>query len=298
MLIYLIQKSIYMNNILVTGSNGQLGNELKKISVNYKNYNFFFKDLPDLDICNYDLLNNFIFVNDIDFVINCAAYTNVDKAESEVDLAYSVNFKAVSNLINILTKFDSKLIHVSTDYVFDGSSKTPLNELALTSPLNVYGSSKLRGEKACLFNDSNSIVIRTSWLYSSFGNNFVKTMRNLMKKNNSLNVVDDQIGSPTYAADLADTILKIINHKNWIPGLYHYSNEGEITWFDFANLIKEGFGFKTQINGISSKEYPTIAKRPKYSLLDKTKIKEIYNIKVSDYKESLKKCIKILQNEA
>ena len=284
--------------ILVTGANGQLGSELRFLSSSQIQHEWIFTDLQELDLSDLQNLESNISKIAPCLIINCAAYTSVDRAESENKLADILNFKAV----DIISKWSSnnckKFIHISTDYVFDGNSETPLREDALTSPVNIYGSSKLRGENVCLKNDLNSIIIRTSWVYSSFGNNFVKVMRNLMRKKGSLSIVNDQIGSPTYAADLADVISIIINHNNWFPGLYHYSNEGEISWFDFANDIKYFNNFKTQIKGISSEEYTTDAKRPKYSLLDKTKIKETYNIKIPYYKDSLKKCLKILQNEA
>jgi len=283
--------------ILVTGGNGQLGSELRFLSSIQNQYEWIFTDLKELDLSNLENLKSNISKILPSLIINCAAYTAVDKAESENELANILNFKAVDLISKWSSNNGKKLIHISTDYVFDGSFETPLKENAVTSPINFYGLTKLEGEKICLKNDLNSIIIRTSWVYSSFGNNFVKIMRNLMKERDSLSVVNDQVGSPTYAADLAEAILTIVNHKKWIPGLYHYSNEGEISWFDFANDIKYLSNFKTQINGISTKEYPTAAKRPKYSLLDKTKIKETYNIKVPYYKDSLKKCIKILQNE-
>ena len=284
--------------ILVTGANGQLGSELRSLSETQNQFEWIFTDVNELDLS--DILNieyNISYFSP-DIILNCAAYTNVDKAESESELASLINFKAVDIISKWSSANNAKLIHISTDYVFNGNSETPIKENALTSPINVYGATKLEGEKACLNNDPDSVIIRTSWVYSSFGNNFVKTMCNLMNKKDSLGVINDQIGSPTYAADLAETILKIIDYKNWISGLYNYSNEGEISWFDFANDIKYFGNFKTNIHGIPSEEYPTIAKRPKYSLLDKTKIKETFNIKVPYYKDSLAKCIKILQNEA
>jgi dTDP-4-dehydrorhamnose reductase len=284
--------------ILVTGANGQVGSELRFLSLIQNQHEWVFTDLQELDLS--DLKNLEINISKIapSLIINCAAYTSVDKAESENELANILNFKAVDLISKWSSNNRKKLIHISTDYVFDGNSETPMREDAVTSPINIYGSSKLKGENVCLKNDLNSIIIRTSWVYSSFGNNFVKIMRNLMKKRDSLSVVNDQVGSPTYAADLAETILTIVNHKKWNAGVYHYSNEGKISWFDFANDIKYFSNSKTQINGISTEEYPTVAKRPKYSMLDKTKIKETYNIKVPDYKDSLEKCIKILQNEA
>ena len=284
--------------ILVTGANGQLGSELRFLSSIQNHHEWFFTGSQELDLSDLKNLESNISKISPSLIINCAAYTSVDKAESENELVNTVNFKAVDLISKWSSNNSKKLIHISTDYVFDGNSDNPLKEDALTSPINFYGLSKLEGERICLENDLNSIIIRTSWVYSSFGNNFVKIMRNLMKKRDSLSVVNDQLGSPTYAADLAEAILTILNHKKWIPGLYHYSNEGKISWFDFANDIKYFSNFKTQINGISTEEYPTTAKRPKYSLLDKTKIKETYNIKVPHYKDSLEKCLKILQNEA
>ena len=284
--------------ILVTGANGQLGSELRFFSSFQTQHQWVFTDLKELDLSDLQSLESNISKIAPCLIINCAAYTSVDKAESENELANILNFKAVDLISKWSSNNNKKLIHISTDYVFDGNSDNPLKEDALTSPINFYGLTKLEGERICLKNDLNSIIIRTSWVYSSFGNNFVKIMKNLMLKRDSLSVVNDQVGSPTYAADLAETILTIVNHKKWTAGVYHYSNEGEISWFDFANDIKYFSNSKTQINGISTEEYPTTAKRPKYSLLDKTKIKETYNIKVPNYKYSLKKCIKILQNEA
>ena len=283
--------------ILVTGANGQLGSELRFLSLNNNQHEWIFTDIHELDLSDLKNLDSNISKISPSLIINCAAYTSVDKAESENKLANILNFKAVDLMSKWSSNNSKKFIHISTDYVFDGNSKIPLKEDELTAPINVYGSSKLKGEEICLKNDINSIILRTSWVYSSYGNNFVKIMRNLMLKKNIISVVNDQIGSPTYAADLAKAILEIVNNNQWIPGLYHYSNEGEISWYDFANDIKHFFNYETQIDGISTKDYPTVAKRPKYSLLDKTKIKETYNIKVPFYKDSLKKCIKILQNE-
>jgi len=283
--------------ILVTGVNGQLGSELKYLSCHQNQYKWVFTDFNELDLSDLKNLESNISKISPSLIINCAAYTSVDKAESEIELSNILNFKAV----DLISKWSSinhkKLIHFSTDYVFDGNSEKPLKENALTSPINVYGLTKLEGEKVCFKNDPDSIIIRTSWVYSSFGNNFVKTMLSIMKKRDSINVISDQIGSPTYARDLAEIILKIVNYKNWIPGLYNYSNEGATSWFEFANLIKEYYGFNTQINRILTENYPNAAKRPKYSLLDKSKIKETFNIEIPHYKESLIKCLKILKNE-
>lgn len=283
--------------ILVTGSNGQLGSEIRSLSLLYQNYNWIFNDVNEFDFLNTS--NIVPHLNNInpDLIINCAAYTDVEKAESQFEIAKLINYKAVDDISKWSSKKKSKLIHISTDYVFDGNSSVPLNEDAVTSPLNVYGETKLLGEKICMKNDPNSIVIRTSWIYSIFGKNFVKTMVSHMKKNNFLNVINDQIGSPTYAKDLAETIIHIINYKDWIPGLYHYSNEGKVSWFEFANSIKKFLNFNVEINGIPSREYNTLAKRPKYSLLDKSKIKTTFNITIPQYEKSLIKCIKILKNE-
>jgi len=283
--------------ILVTGANGQLGSELRFLSSFQNQHDWVFTDFQELDLSDLKNLERNISKIAPCLIINCAAYTAVDKAENENELANILNFKAVDLISKWSSNNNKKFIHVSTDYVFDGNSKIPLKEDAVTSPINFYGHTKLKGEIICLQNDINSIIIRTSWVYSSFGNNFVKIMRNLMKKKDAISIVNDQLGSPTYAADLAEAISTIVNHNKWIPGLYHFSNEGEISWFDFANDIKYLSNLKTQIKGISTKKYPTAAKRPKYSLLDKTKIKETYKIKVPYYKDSLEKCIKILENE-
>ena len=283
--------------ILVTGGNGQLGSELRSLSLIFNQFKWIFTDVNELDLSNLRNLENNILKISPNIIINCAAYTNVDKAESEPELASQINFKAVDKISKWSSANNCKLIHVSTDYVFDGSSDNPLNEDAKTNPQNVYGITKLNGEMACLKNNPNSIIIRTSWVYSSFGKNFVKTMSALMSEKNSLNIINDQIGSPTYAKDLAGTIINIINYKDWIPGLYHYSNEGEVSWYEFAKSIKKYYGFSTNIIGISTEEYPTPAKRPSYSLLDTAKIKKTFKIRIPKYEHSLEKCIKILKNE-
>ena len=283
--------------ILVTGANGQLGSELKVLSLIFEKFNWIFTDVNELDLIDLKNLNNNLSKINPDIIINCAAYTNVDKAESEKELVNILNFKAVDLLSKWTSNNKSKIIHISTDYVFDGSSSTPRKEDAFTNPLNIYGKSKLNGEKVCQKNDINCIIIRTSWVYSSFGKNFVKTISSLMSQKNSLKIIDDQVGSPTYARDLAEVIINIINYKDWIPGLYHYSNDGEVSWFDFAKSIKKYYGFNTVLNPILTQEYPTSAKRPHYSLLDKSKIKSTFNINVPSYENSLEKCIKILKNE-
>ncbi len=283
--------------ILVTGSQGQLGSELRYMSETYEDFKWIFTDIEDFDLRELKQIELNLKRINPDIIINCAAYTNVDKAESELELAKLINCSAVDLLSKWTYKNNSKLIHISTDYVFDGNSSTPLDEDAKTSPINIYGKTKLQGEKICLINDDNCVIIRTSWVYSSFGKNFVKTMCKLMNEKKSLHIINDQIGSPTYAKDLAEAIITIINYKYWIPGLYHYSNEGEVSWFDFAKSIKKHFRYNTVLKPISTIEYPTPAKRPSYSLLDKSKIKTTFNIDIPNYKSSLEKCIKILKDE-
>ncbi|MBP4141524.1 dTDP-4-dehydrorhamnose reductase [Flavobacterium sp. P4023] len=284
-----------MKKILVTGGNGQLGSELRQIAINKTQYDWVFTDYQELNLC--DLTNLEFKLTEINpqIIINCAAHTAVDKAETEVELSDVLNHQSVAVLAMWSHANNCKLIHVSTDYVFDGNSAVALTETAETNPINVYGFTKLAGEKACLEQNSNAIIIRTSWVYSSFGNNFVKTMSRLMQERESLNVVNDQIGSPTYAADLAEAIMTIIQHKNWQPGIYNFSNEGEISWYDFAVAIQEIGGFECDVNGILASNYPTPAKRPAYSLLDKSKIKTVFGVSVPEYKESLKKCMNLLR---
>ena len=257
--------------VLVIGSEGQLGSEIKNISKTQKNISWIFSSIETLNLLNLNSINTYLSKTNPTVIINCAAYTNVDKAEMEFNIADLINHKAPNVISKWTSKNKRKLVHISTDYVFEGLSKIPLNENSFTNPVNEYGRSKLKGEQVCLKNDPTSVIIRTSWLYSSFGKNFVKTMIDLMKKNNSIRVVNDQIGSPTYANDLAKVILKIIiNYKSEF-GLFHYSNEGEISWFEFARSIREIYKLDCEIIGVSSNEFNTISKRPKYSLLDITK---------------------------
>ncbi|MBP6688226.1 MAG: dTDP-4-dehydrorhamnose reductase [Lacibacter sp.] len=282
--------------ILVTGSNGQLGKELKQISDNYSQFSFVFASREDLKLHHFGLVENFFIATKPQYCINCAAYTAVDKAENEQEIAMLVNGEAVGNLVAVCKKYQTKFIHISTDYVFDGESETPYNEDDATGPINTYGKSKLLGEQLCMKEDADAIIIRTSWVYSSFGHNFVKTMMRLMNERNELNVVADQIGSPTYAADLAKAILDIISTGKWESGIYHYSNEGKISWFEFAQAIKEITGSKVVVHPIETAQYPTPARRPHYSLLNKEKIKSAYALAIPGWKESLQKCISILQN--
>tara|TARA_B100000900_G_C20567774_1_gene711877 strand:+ start:714 stop:1571 length:858 start_codon:yes stop_codon:yes gene_type:complete len=284
-----------MSHILVTGARGQLGSEIFKISKNYPKIKFSFvgrEEMPFDD--DYSLT---FFLNQInpDIIINTAAYTDVDQAEKEKEKANQINHLSVAAIAAWCSNNSAKLIHVSTDYVFDGTSTIPYKENDRTKPINWYGETKLRGEQAIESILKDAVIIRTSWLYSEFGNNFVKTMFRLMTERKSLNVVNDQIGSPTYALDLAKTIMKIVGSKIWKHGIFHYSNAGKISWFDFAVAINMFSGLNCEVNGVSSIKFPTIAKRPSYSLLDKTKIKVTYKLEVSDWKTSLESCIKMLK---
>ncbi len=283
-----------MNKILVTGAKGQLGSELQVLSKDYSQFEWVFTDREELDLFDLEHLASKIARINPQFIINCAAHTAVDRAETELELSDILNHQAVAVLAKWSQNNNCKLLHVSTDYVFDGTAATALTEMAPTNPINVYGVTKLAGEKACLQENPNSIVIRTSWVYSSFGSNFVKTMSKLMQERDSLTVVNDQIGSPTYAADLAQAIMTILVNAHWQAGIYHFSNEGEISWYEFALAIKELGNFDCEVSGIPSSDYPTPAKRPQYSLLDKTKIKTVYGVAVPGYKESLRKCIGLL----
>jgi len=278
-----------MKKILVTGATGQLGSELLVLASAYPHYKWIFADRSKITLDNTKLLQSQLNEFNPDIIFNCGAYTAVDKAELEKDLAFKVNHLAVELIAKYSAENNAKLIHISTDYVFDGYSSIALDEEAKTNPINVYGESKLAGEIACLKENPESIIIRTSWVYSKFGNNFVKTMQRLMQERDEINVVNDQIGSPTYAADLAQAMIDIIEYSKWIPGVYNYSNEGEISWYEFALSIKEFGGYNCDIGGITSSSYSTPAKRPSFSLLNKEKIKKVYNLDVPNYKKSLKK---------
>lgn len=281
-----------MKKILVTGGTGQVGSELKVLAPSYSQLDWVFADRTLLDLSELNNISNVLDKIQPQIIINCAAYTAVDKAETETELADILNHQAVAVLAQWSHSNGCQLIHISTDYVFDGKSNISLTEEASTGPINVYGQTKLVGEQACIRENPNAIILRTSWVYSKFGTNFVKTMCRLMQERDSLNVVNDQIGSPTYAADLAKTILTIISHPNWQAGIYHYSNEGEISWYEFALAIQKIGGFECEITGIPSADYPTPARRPKYSLLDKSKITNTFGVIISDYRESLEKCMK------
>lgn len=279
--------------ILVTGRGGQLASEFE--SIKKKDSSWIFKSVNELNILDNLKLDNFFTNNKIDFIINCAAYTAVDKAEDETDKCFQVNVEGVNNLVRICEKFNVKLIHFSTDYVFDGESSIPYNEESITNPKTVYGNSKLKGEESVRNSKIESIIIRTSWVYSRFGNNFIKTMLKLAEKHKKINVVKDQVGSPTHAEDLAFVTMKILNASNyeWKVGgeLFHFSNEQSCSWFEFAKKIFEINNIPIIVNPISTSLYPTKANRPKYSLLDKTKIKSVFNIKINDWSESLEEML-------
>ncbi len=287
-----------MFNILVTGAGGQLGSEIKELSSSYQ-YKFFFTDRDELDITDKNDISKFVEDNNIDIIINCAAYTAVDKAEENVDNANLINHQAVKYLAEIAKKESIKLIHISTDYVFDGENYKPYVETDKVNPQSVYGKTKLDGERVLQkINPENSIIIRTSWVYSSYGSNFVKTMLKLGTERDSLDIIFDQIGTPTYAKDLAKTILdifpKIINED---VEMYHYSNEGVVSWFDFAKEIIEVAELDCKINPIETYQYPTPATRPHYSLLNKVKIKETFKITIPYWRDSLFCCLKLLDEK-
>ena len=287
--------------IPVTGANGQLGSELRSLTLEHQE-RFTFVDRATLDLSSKQAITTYFESNDFDVIINCAAYTAVDKAETDETMAYAINHKAVETLAHIAKAKGIQLIQISTDYVFDGSHFKPYVENDPTNPQSVYGASKLAGEEAILnINPNNAIIIRTSWVYSSFGNNFVKTMLRLGRERESLGVIFDQVGTPTYARDLAQAILNIIknqrpNSQNSVE-IYHYSNEGVCSWYDFAKAIFELSDIECKVNAIETKEYPTPATRPHYSLLNKSKIKKEYNIDIPYWKDSLKECLSLLSSQ-
>ena len=283
-----------MKNILITGANGQLGNEMRVLSAEYPEYAYFFTDVAELDICDEQAVMEFVQANDIHVIVNCAAYTAVDKAEENVELCTKLNADAVGYLAKAAEACGAEFIQISTDYVFDGTAHVPYRESASTCPNSVYGHTKLAGEQNALTLCSRSMVIRTAWLYSTFGNNFVKTMIRLGHERDSLGVIFDQVGTPTYARDLARAIFVAIC-QGVVPGVYHFSNEGVCSWYDFTKAIHRLAGIvDCKVKPLHTEEYPTLAKRPHYSVLDKTKIKKIYNTEVPYWEDSLKECIDAL----
>lgn len=278
-----------MKKILVTGATGQLGSELAALSVNYPQFEWVFANRTEVSLDNLSVLYSQLETIHPGVILNCGAYTAVDKAETEQELADRVNHLAVAVIADYSQRNQVKFIHISTDYVFDGTSNVALTEEATTKPINVYGATKRAGEIACLDINPDAIIIRTSWVYSRFGNNFVKTMQRLLQERDTIGVVNDQIGSPTYAADLAQAMMTIVTAPKWVAGIFNYSNEGEISWYEFVLAIQEIGGYTCEVKGIPSLAYPTPAKRPAFSLLDKNKITTTFGIVVPYYKESLKK---------
>ncbi|HAG16217.1 MAG TPA: dTDP-4-dehydrorhamnose reductase [Bacteroidales bacterium] len=285
-----------MKNILITGGDGQLGSALKLASIGFSDFNLVFTDIAEFDITNQDSVNNFLKENQFDFLINCAAYTAVDKAEEQKELAYRINALGPKNLAQACKAYSCRLIHISTDYVFDGKNFVPYKEEMECNPPSIYGQSKLEGEQEICRNNESAIIIRTSWLYSEFGNNFLKTILKLGAERDELRVIFDQIGTPTYAVDLAKMLLILID-KN-LPfeksEIFHYSNEGVISWYDFAREIMDLAQLKCQIVPIESWEYPLPAPRPYYSVLNKRKIKTTYKLAIPYWKDSLHNCMKNL----
>ena len=285
-----------MKRILITGANGQLGNEMRVLSEEYPEHAYFFTDVAELDICNEQAVMDFVKANGIHTIVNCAAYTAVDNAEDHVEFCTRLNADAVGYLAKSAEANGAEFIQISTDYVFDGTAHVPYQETDPTCPESVYGSTKLEGERNALAYCSRAMVIRTAWLYSTFGNNFVKTMIRLGKERDSLGVIFDQIGTPTYARDLARAIFEAIR-QGVVPGVYHFSNEGVCSWYDFAKAIHRLAGITTcQVKPLHTSEYPDKAKRPHYSVLDKSKIKATYGMEVPYWMESLEECIKALSD--
>ncbi|MEE0882783.1 MAG: dTDP-4-dehydrorhamnose reductase [Bacteroidales bacterium] len=284
-----------MKNVLVTGAEGQLGSSLKTIAGNFPQYNFIYTDKDNLDICNEQELKAFFENNSIYCVLHFAAYTAVDKAEDEESLAEKINSEASLNIAKICAKHKARLVYISTDYVFDGKDCKPHSPQESTNPLSVYGKTKLKGEENCLKNNPLTFVIRTSWLYSEFKSNFVKTMINLSQTKEELNVIYDQIGSPTYARDLAEFSIRAIEHIN-TNRILHFSNQGVCSWYDFARKAIELWGEKQiRINPILTSQYHTKATRPKFSVFDKSESEKLLDIKIPHWEESLKECIKELK---
>lgn len=286
-----------MQTIIVTGANGQLGQELQRLAPDYPAYTFHFYSRAELDIADEAQVRRVFEAHKPAFCINCAAYTAVDKAESEQEAAFAINAEGTRNLAAISKEHSTRFVHISTDYVFNGMGEQPYKEDDTTDPVNLYGASKLKGEQLALEANPDSVLIRTSWVYSSFGNNFVKTMLRLMQSRTEISVVADQTGSPTYAADLAEAIVQIIGTDKWQGGIYHFSNEGVITWHEFAREIQHYTHLSCTVHPISTEQYPTPAKRPKYSVMDKQKIRQVYGIALLPWRSSLYRCLDLLKEE-
>lgn len=287
---------LVQRNVLLTGAGGQLGQAIESFVKNRNlPFRFFYADSAKLDITNRDAVFHFVEENSIEFIINGAAYTAVDKAEGEPEIADSINHKGAEHLAQAAAEFGAKLIHISTDYVFDGTAEVPYRETDLVNPVSVYGLSKLRGEQAIEKFAKDWIIIRTAWMFSEFGNNFVKTMIRLMSERSELNVVNDQHGTPTYAVDLAEMILLIMDEPEWKSGIYHFTNSGETTWYDFALKIRELKGLNDcKVNPVTSAEYVTAARRPVYSVLDSSKIESAFGVVIPEWEEALERCLRKL----
>ena len=290
-----------MNNILITGANGQVGSELRALAKDTTQDTFLFTDAADLDITNEVAVKTYFANHNITVCINCAAFTAVDKAESEPDLAWKVNTKGAQNLALACAKNDALLIHLSTDYVYHNNQNTPFIESDFTNPQGIYAKTKLEGDQMAMRLNPKTLILRTSWVYSSFGNNFVKTMIRLGNERDALNVIFDQIGTPTYAKDIASTCLSIIQsidnqdivEEKW-KGVFHYSNEGVTSWYDFAHAIFQIKGIRCDLKAIETKDYPTPASRPHFSVLNKTKIKQTFGISIPHWRDSLEACLQLL----
>ena len=284
-------------NILVTGAEGQLGKELRKtLEISIPGITTY-TDVADLDITDAKAVEDFIASHEFTHIINCAGYTAVDKAESDQTLCYRINADAVQNLASAALKHGVKIIHISTDYVFDGTNHRPYREADRVNPISTYGTSKRKGEMVLLSLCPDAIIVRTSWLYSPYGHNFVKTMMRLGREQKQLRVVSDQIGTPTYALDLAEAIATILKSRQWVPGIFHFSNEGACSWYDFTKVIHQMAEIDTcTVTPVTTDDYPTPASRPPYSILDKSLIKKTYNITIPFWQESLAQCIRRIQN--
>ena len=279
-------------NILVTGCNGQLGNEMQVLAPTHPQHTYFFTDIPELDITNQKAVSEFVNDHSIDLIVNCAAYTNVDKAEEDEATALRINADALT----VLGSQGARVIHISTDYVFSGDEHTPCREIDPVAPRTAYGRTKYEGEKRLLAVCPDAVILRTAWLYSSFGNNFVKTMIRLGQERKELGVVFDQIGTPTYAADLAQAIFTVIDSPVWRPGIYHFTNEGVCSWYDFTIAIHQLYGgIDCQIRPILSEEYQYKTPRPHYSVLDKSKFKKTFNVEIPYWLDGLKRCMEKLR---
>lgn len=283
--------------ILVTGANGQLGRSIRDLSGRHPHFGFVFLSREDMPIHHYEGMRHVLEAVKPIALVNCAAYTAVDRAESDRETAMTVNASAPGVLASMCRGFGTRFVHVSTDYVFDGKASSPYREDAPTAPASVYGLSKREGELRVMESDPDALVIRTSWVYSEHGKNFVKTMIRLMGERDRVGVVNDQHGSPTYAGDLADCILHILGSRTWVPGLFHFSNEGDITWHEFAVAIRDILGSPCHVDAITTEQYPTPAPRPAYSVLSKEKIQKTYGVRLVPWRRSLEKCIGLIQEK-